>query len=538
MPDPIPNPAAANIISPPVYLPADQNSDVSQAPAGMGGPQTPAASGMGGAPQQPQQTPQPPSPQAAQLARNVKTGLGFHALLGSHVEYQQGPNGPVPVPIQDKPGQLFRSILAGAIMGGAAGANGPNPGGAGYAGFGRGAQAVQANQQEQQQNAQKQAQQQFENQQKANAANTEDQVRKAQIAQANAETLRTNLMTQGASFELHQKVADADKDRISTFANAGVKPTFEDIPESQLQDIIKNSPGASTLDWRHTGVKTTIGPDGNPSYEYTLSAYDPRASAPLSAATVKQWGEDGLFKYHPEYKDIAKEGKTLSVDQFTALDKQAQNLSNQNLAKTKNDLEVNHLKAQIDEAKAATAAHWASTRNENLSANEKTQALKDKKEQDDAWDSLAKVGNDPDKLTDPHQRAVIARAVLPLMQETLTGIKTAASEAQGGDKDAQAQLPDLWAKYNTYSKLASLAPQNQKPPVTVTTSDGKVGQIPADKLDDFLKANPGATVAGKTPPAAPTQAQPVTAHTPPAQVIQAGIQNAPPPTPNTAAVSF
>ena len=68
------------------------------------------------------------------------------------------------------------------------------------------------------------------------------------------------------------------------------------------------------------------------------------------------------FSKHTEYKDIVKTGKVLSSDQFTSLDQQAQNYANQSLTQTKNDLEVEHVKAQIGEAKAAIAAHQATTR--------------------------------------------------------------------------------------------------------------------------------------------------------------------------------
>lgn len=501
-PTPVPNPQAAQVVQP---APSPVNgqppaSTPQQTPPPVSQPSA-ASQVLGGASQHAPITALSPRDQKAAVA-----GHGFHAVMqaleGKSDNWVQTPNGPVNQPVQNKPGQFFRSLLAGVLTGAAAGA------GHGWEGAGLGAQAAAKQQQGIQEKSKENAQQQFENKQKATQFDTEQQLRKAQLAQANAETLRTNVMTQGASYDLHQKIADADAKRISTFEDAGVKPVYKDVTESEMTDYLKNNPGAGSLDWRHTGVKTVLDKDGNPSYEYTLSAYDPKEKVPLSAATVKQWKDDGLFKYHPEYETMAATGKTLTVDQFTALDRQAQNFFNQDLAKNKTQLETQHLQAQIDEAHSAIREHDAQTAHENLSSQELKEEKTRKDMEDTAWDHLAKVGNDPDKLTDPHDRAVLARSVQPLMQETLTGIKTAAAEAQSGDKAAEAELPDLWAKYNTYSKLASLNPGQTPQLVQVTLANGQTGVIPSDKLDAFLKANPGAKKAdgsaSTTPPASPS----------------------------------
>ena len=233
-----------------------------------------------------------------------------------------------------------------------------------------------------------------------------------------------------------------------------------------------------------------------------------------------------MFKYHPEYEDIAVPGKTLSVDQFTALDRQSQNFYNQDLAKNKTKLENDHLQAQIDEAHSAIREHNAQAAHEDLSTQELKEEKTRKDAEDTAWDHLSKVGNDPDKLTDPHDRAVLAQSVRPLMQETLTGIKTAATEAQAGDKSAEAELPDLWQRYNTYSKLASLSPAQVAQPVTVTLANGQTGVIPSDKVDAFLKANPGAKKA--VPGASTPAAKPVATLNPMGQGVVNAVKTAVP----------
>lgn len=485
-------------------------------------PQTPLATQSQAPPDQiPQQpTPQSPVPSAQQanVAHSAMVGHGFKALLssmgGTTTQYQQTPEGPFPVQVKNSGGDFFRHILAGAILGGAAGAEHNDGSGAGYGGAARGAMAVHANDQQQQQLRQQEAQRQFQNKltadkdtREATAAETEQQVRKAQIAQANAETLRTNLLTQGASYDLHQKVADADKDRIDTFTKAGVKPVFEDIPESQMTDIMKNRPGASTLDWRHTGVKTVLDANGNPTYEYTLSAYDPQQPLPLSAGTIAQWKKDGLFKYHPEYEDIAKPGKTLTVGQFTALDRQAQNYYGQGLAQTKNDLETQHIQAQIDEAHSAIKEHNTQTSLANLGIQEKTIALTEKKAADTAWAHLAAVGNDPDKLTDSHDKIALAKAAQPAMAETLQAIKDAQANPQ--DKDAQESLPGLWGRYTALTKLASLAAGGSGAAVQpVTFIDKNGNQVLAKTQEQIDKATKlGYNRAGSASPDEQIQVQ-------------------------------
>jgi len=67
------------------------------------------------------------------------------------------------------------------------------------------------------------------------------------------------------------------------------------------------------------------------------------------------------------------------------------------------------------------------------------------------------------------------------------------------------RLRSLYEQTFPDQKLPEAKETPKSDTVTVTTSDGKVGVIPKDKLDDFLKANPGATSPGHptspTPPA-------------------------------------
>src|SRR5271165_606313 len=117
----LPNPYASSVVTPNaqgVSTPPD-GGNVSSVNTPPNQIQTPAAAGMGGA--APQQQAPPPSPQqqaqAAQVIHAAKTGSAWNALgrlfEGSSTQYQQGPNGPIPVQVPNKPGQLFSSILKG-----------------------------------------------------------------------------------------------------------------------------------------------------------------------------------------------------------------------------------------------------------------------------------------------------------------------------------------------------------------------------------------------------------------------------------------
>jgi len=484
-----------------------------------------------GAPQQPQVTQAPPAqpvptPQQADLAHSALLGHGFKSLLssmgGTTTTYQQGPNGPVPVQSKTGAGGFFRNILAGALAGSVAGSQESDHAGSGWAAAGAGAGAATKQAAQQQALAQQNAQQQWQNKltaqkasQEATAADTENQVRKAQIAQANAETLRTNMLTQDTSYDLHDKVAKADAARVATYDQAGLKPVFDNVTESQLPDIFKNRPGSSTLDWRHTGVQTVVGSDGRPHYEYTLSAYDPTQPMPLAKATVDQWKKDGLFDYHPEYEAVAQPGKTMTVNQFTALDRQAQNLHGQQVARTMQDLGVKLEQTKIDEAKSLIDEYRASTRNSNLNSQEKQEEMRQKKSTNLAWTHLAAFHNDPSKLA-PQDRIALARASQPAVAEVRAAITEAAKEAESTDtdtaKNGKDQLPGLWSNYHTLTQLANLGGPNvagggvagSTVPFTDPTRPGVAFNIPADQVAAFLVAHPQATKLGAKPaPAEP-----------------------------------
>jgi hypothetical protein len=403
--------------------------------------------------QQQDQMPQGPQAPAPQVKGPSPWQKAVHALLGTQTEYTQTPNGPVPVQVPNKPGNLFRSILAGAILGAGAGtANAEHNAGSGWGAAGAGARAVQENQQKQQQLQAQQAQKQFENQQAAERENREEQVRKAQIASSNAQTLRLNKETQGLDFSQHAQIVAAGKAEVQPYEEAGIHAIASDIPESQMTQYMKDHPGASTLDWVHTGVKTVVGPDGTPSYEYTLSAYDPKGKVSIPPALYSEWQKNGVFDRYPEYGEILKNGKTLTAQQYVQVKGDAEKVMADNQAKNNQTLETTLKQTQIDAARAEIKERQAATWSDSLTAREKQDQLKEKDETETAWTHLAAAGNDPSKAPMTAQdRIALARNAQPLLQDALNAIKVAQADPSQSDK-----LPELWNNYQSLARLATL----------------------------------------------------------------------------------
>ena len=164
---------------------------------------TPAAPNPGAAPQPATGTPaqpqaqaaapvQAPSPQqqaaAAQTSQHAVLGRLARYLLGNENQYQVNPQtGQIDTTqVKRKPGDIFRSIVTGAMLGMAAGSQTHDFAG----GFGQGgAAAIQQNQAQDQQRYAR-AQQAQEAQQKQQSFNEEKRNHDAQIAQQNANNMR------------------------------------------------------------------------------------------------------------------------------------------------------------------------------------------------------------------------------------------------------------------------------------------------------------------------------------------------------------
>ena len=219
MPDPIDsNSPAAAILSgapmpvqdnpqPPANMQARDAAAQTPAPQVNAQPQAPSLSALGvNAPSGPtygaagasDSRPADPNKAAMVQHQSKMAALGQLAsrlFSGQHVEYSADENGNiVRNVVKEKPGEIFRNLLAGSLMGMAAGSSAHDFAG----GAGRGAEAVMQNTQQQDQRRYERAQQDLANQRTAQQQTEDRKFREAQIAQMN----NTNLLAE-SELNLH-----------------------------------------------------------------------------------------------------------------------------------------------------------------------------------------------------------------------------------------------------------------------------------------------------------------------------------------------
>jgi hypothetical protein len=344
-------------------------------------------------------------------------------------------------------------------LGAGAGASGSqNDAGSGWSAAGRGAAAAQQGMQQQQQQRAAEAQKQWENQRQANQDSQEEILRKAQIAHENAATLQLNAATQGTDLDIHQKVADMGKASVADFKAAGVQPVVDGLSESQMAQYIQDHPGSGSLDWVHTGVKLSTVKDANgnevPNYEYTLSAYDPKAKVPVSQATYDEWKKNGLFDRYPEYDSILKNGnKTLTVAQYGAIKGDAEKVAADNYTKQKQDLDLKKDQAAIDADNARRSESLANTHKINQEISDASLGKTQSEQFNKALEELNNKGGNFDQLT-PSSRVVIAESMDKMVPALTAEYKDILAS---DDPDAQAKAGDVLSQIQNLTSLGTRA---------------------------------------------------------------------------------
>lgn len=436
-------------------------------------------------PSQPGPTAPQPSfapPQAPPPNKHEILGRTMAALMGHQTSYSVGPDGKtVETQTPSAPGTLFKSILAGALLGGAAGANG-NPAQGFAGGVARGGAATVEEAQKQDLIKRQQAQQEFQDTQRANqdkresdAAVTEEQLRKAQIAHANAETLRTNVLTQGESYKTHSDVAAVGKQHLSDYDAAGLNPVMKDVSESDMNQTIKERPGAAAFDWEPTGVKTTVGDDGTPHYEYQYTAYDPKGKVPVSQGTIDQWKKDGMDKYYPELFDILKANKPLDAQQYIELKRKDSQLFNDSLTRQKAALATADTQSQINQRNAEAGKDAAEASRARLESGKIIGDKKDQQAMSAAFTELDTVGGDFSKLK-PSSRVRIGESYSKILPSLSAEIRSA--QAEGDDT----KVHELMGELDNMRHLATQAMSGQGAPAAGTAAPVKTN-IPPTRYD-------------------------------------------------------
>lgn len=184
---------------------------------------TQAAPAVGALPTQtkaPQPTQQMPNPALANVAHHYSLGKLAAQLLGTQTQYQVGPDGKmVATPVKEAPGQFFRNMVAGAMLGGAASAaSGSKTFGGGFA---AGGHAVQEKGQQQDQIRRQQAQEDFKNQQDKQKADQERLLTESQIHHNFIQDAISVRNLQRSEQETIDKDNDSTSAMISGFDQAG-----------------------------------------------------------------------------------------------------------------------------------------------------------------------------------------------------------------------------------------------------------------------------------------------------------------------------
>ena len=210
-------------------------------------PQTPTTD-PSGAPA-PQTAPPVDPAVAANVARHATFGMAVKNLLGAihgQTEYKPNPQtGQVEeTTVPTKPGQLFRNILAGALIGGAASGGGE---GGFLGGLARGGSAVMQQQKQQDQQAYARARQSQSDSFEKQKADDEHTLHMAEIA-------HTNLQMMHAQWQLHH----LDEEQLQK-KNASAKA---------YEDFIKNTPGSQPVKFSVDGqsVDSMTAPEFQSAY--------------------------------------------------------------------------------------------------------------------------------------------------------------------------------------------------------------------------------------------------------------------------------
>lgn len=449
MPDPVQNqgPTAAQGLvaglgNPAPLPPAGKNTDPGDAPD-MQGPTMSATAPA----TQIQQVPVPfVPPHVSRLA-----GIGHIAssLLGNQYQYSVDPKTgqQVQTPIPNKPGSLFRQMVVGALLGGAAAEGAGDP----TAGFFKGGAAGAQNTMQQDQLRRQQAQEQFRNKVLANRENRENaesdervKASQAQTALHNVQKLHENQLIQDTDLEMHEKTADIGKAKVQAYIKSGVNPTFRDQSETQMNELQKNNPAYKDLDWEPTGVAFTKDANGNVSHELTYSGYTKKNPVTIEQGVVDALEKQGMKRYDPAgfaaMQRKAKTGEPMDAQDYATVNMQAQGYYNTQLGNQKEKMQTDEYQSQIHK--------------NNIEAN-KYQAeideIKQGKNKNDVYAKamarFQKAGSlDSPDLTD-EDREAIAEGSKPFLDEAVKMYDTSRKYAADnpGDKDAQTAVHDAYA---------------------------------------------------------------------------------------------
>ena len=363
-----------------------------------------------------------PAPAAPAQEKHSWLGKAARALLsGDNVDYSYDDAGKlVETRTPMKKGQIFRNMLAGAILGGALGAEDKTGTFAG--GAVRGAAGVQERDEQRDLLKRKQAQEAYDMRLKGVQAGregerldidkqkldlekkeqkTKETLTQAQTAMYNSEVFKNNVLSQGASLDQHLTMKKADENDINVFKSMGLQPAFT-IPEGEITDLLKKRPDAAGLMWKVKDVQMGVDKDGQPTYQYVYEGYNLNKDVPITEPTLKLWKQAGLDKSYPEIFKL-KPGTKVSANNYKAFQQLALSSLNIALEKSKAEVDIDLKIAQTAESRARAIKDLAEAKRENTSLKKDalfTEAMK-------AYDA---AGKDISKVAAEHQGIIAEHA--------------------------------------------------------------------------------------------------------------------------------
>jgi hypothetical protein len=442
--------------------------------------------------QQPQQQapPQPSPQQVATAQKHQQLGKVASFLFGHQTD--EAGNA-----VKQPPGQLFRSLLAGALLGMAAGSSAPAGGGklgGALSGLGHGFAGVeQQNYQRQQQAKDEQRKQQAESREEQ-GFKTEQTMREATIAHENLETVRTQQLINRGTLDQYKEQAELGTAKLEPYVVSGIPAVATDKTADEHTAIVKANPKAVAWDWEQTGVKTVLtkDKDGNQVSHYvpTFSAYDPNSNVTITPGFIKLLKDAHIDDTYPGTTDRLREGQQLKPIEFSALKGQYQKAYNDNLARQKAGLETEETKAKIKDynSQALERSRQAARADRT---NKQSQLLSDAL---DDWDQAGPGPEGFAKLSQKSQFAITTNLV-----KTIDSLERQIKDAlQDADQDRADRLKEQQERYRDLQRMAiparSAAPAGQSAPnlkqtpqkATVYDPQGQPHFVDGDKVNAFL----------------------------------------------------
>lgn len=447
-------------------------------------------------PQQTQQQPQPqaPDPAAAQAQHDAMFGKIAKQILGMQNNYSTDANGTLVNNLTpQKPGQLFRSLLGAALIGGAAGASHPEQGFVG--GFARGGAAGVQQAQQNDQAQKQQAQTDFENNQKVQQETRQNTLMQATLQQMHSEQIARQATSDLASQAAHDKHNAASAALVTNLTNAGGVPAIipvGDTPASEFtapdlaaayvkdpsilhgpQNFVRHfvdTTDSSDLSFNGTHWVTSDGTPVDMTSRTSVKAID----VPINAMTTKipTTGKDINAAYG---------GKLVNTDttyQMSPLDMDALNSKRMSTAKSKLADELEQKRVALTGMQIALDGKRI---NAAITSDNRAQFAGADKEISERIKTLEDQIKDP--MIDPAVK------------------QTAQAHIDQANKELETIRKKLYPGTNVDGDLdsAQQALATQTPTVLMLNPQGQQVAVPQDKVDGALKNGYKHTGAAATP---------------------------------------